>query len=309
MVEGLDDDDRFRMVEDELLYIAGKFTAHLHAAEYQRQKQQAKARNADTIDTISRPVVGRMTPGVRAKQDRLEKTRKRRDGVRKALAHRMIKGIDPQGEDESPWMGTGLQGLMEAPQGPVIQLSRPPSSGYSTKASAGLDRARGQLGVSTRPTATGKAKQSTAKEIANDENHDLDIPTRRSALLISPSSRPTTSMSANRQHPDRPTAPVSSCLQHEFTSPVTFEGSKTKTPLPVNRKDEASIVPLLSDSDDDLFASIRRRRQGRRASKKASCRGITRSLPPSATATSDTAAAQERDDKPETPEDIIPFFL
>ncbi len=37
MIDGLEDDDKYRMVEDEFVATAGTFTAHLHAAEYQRQ--------------------------------------------------------------------------------------------------------------------------------------------------------------------------------------------------------------------------------------------------------------------------------
>lgn len=50
-------DDKYRMVEDELLRVAQQFTTHLHRAEYTRLKEMTRLRNARTIREIERPVV------------------------------------------------------------------------------------------------------------------------------------------------------------------------------------------------------------------------------------------------------------
>lgn len=55
MVEGFDNDDRWRMVEDEFYSVAARFTAHLHAAQYRRLKDEAKKQNP-TIHPLVRPV-------------------------------------------------------------------------------------------------------------------------------------------------------------------------------------------------------------------------------------------------------------
>lgn len=60
MEEGLEKDDQYRMVEDEFLRTAQQFTVHLHTAEYKRQKKMVRSRNAQAINSITRPVVGKM---------------------------------------------------------------------------------------------------------------------------------------------------------------------------------------------------------------------------------------------------------
>lgn len=272
MLEGLDEDDRFRMVEDELVYIAGKFTAHLHAAEYHRQKQQARTRNAETIDSISRPVVGRMTPGVRAKHSRLEKTRKRRDGVRRALANGKGRGLDVESEDEAPWMGTTLQGLMEAPQGSEVRLSRLASVGPGIKPATGVRRAA--------PAPVGRTRAAT------------------------PVSRPPAPGHANPRavisRPPRATAPPA----RQATWPSKPGGSKEPAVPAPRAQDEIAIVSILSDSDDDLIASLRRKRREGRAP-----RGARSGKAQPSSSTTATATAQSHDRKPEADSDIIPSFL
>lgn len=270
MVEGLDEDDKFRMVEDELAYIAGKFTAHLHAAEYHRQKQQAKSRNAETIDTISRPVVGRMTPGVSAKHSRLEKTRKRKDGLRRAIASGKGVGVDVESdEEEAPWMGTSLQGLMEAPQGSGsgVRLSRLASVGPGTKAASG-----------TRPAPGGERARAVTPVVRG----------------------PRPGYARPRAAGDRPPR-ASAPPARQSTWPQEPLVSREETVVPAPRaQDEMAIVPIISDSDDDLIASLRRKRREGRAPREAR-RGRA---PPAS-----SAPPQNHDRKPEADSDIIPSFL
>ncbi|KAL5601391.1 hypothetical protein BROUX41_002622 [Berkeleyomyces rouxiae] len=61
MIEGLDNDDQYCMVEDELYETAKRFTAHLHDAEYQRLRNEVRSLNASDAKNIARPVVGSMT--------------------------------------------------------------------------------------------------------------------------------------------------------------------------------------------------------------------------------------------------------
>ncbi len=71
MLDGIENDDGYRMVEDEFLSVAGEFTRHLHAAEYQRLKQLAKAQNAETIRNISRPITRTMSDLFKRRQTAL----------------------------------------------------------------------------------------------------------------------------------------------------------------------------------------------------------------------------------------------
>src|ERR1700722_17044361 len=49
MVDGIENDDGWMMVEDELFTTARLFTTHLHHAEYQRVKGLARTRPADRL--------------------------------------------------------------------------------------------------------------------------------------------------------------------------------------------------------------------------------------------------------------------
>lgn len=282
MIEGLGHDDGYRMVEDELLTMAGRFTAHLHAAEYHRQKQQAKTRNADTIDTISRPVVGRMTPTVKAKRGRLDKSRNMAGGLRRALANGRDNGVDAESEDDAPWVGTSLQGLMEAPRGSAIRLSRLASVGPGAKAGGSRpDRVmRGSASqasvtgsesrASTRPLHRKRNVPESAEETTDDDDLDTPEPTRRQ------SARPPHLATTRHAKADRPRSP----------------------------KRDVAIIPLLSDSDDDLLAGLRKRRQESRAPRGPSRRGNPRPSP-----SLSSTAARDRGKKPEASHDIIPSFL
>lgn len=133
MIPGLDADDAFRMVEDEFHSVARAFTAHLHAAEYQRLKAAAMERATGAqghgVLAIHRPVVGAMTDAVRRKHDRADKTAEQQRALRDAglvgggggggVSAGKGKGragdaaADDAETDETPWAGTPLFGLME----------------------------------------------------------------------------------------------------------------------------------------------------------------------------------------------------
>ncbi|KAG8425258.1 hypothetical protein J3458_001982 [Metarhizium acridum] len=131
MIAGPAGDDRYRMVEDELLATAGLFTAHLHRAEYTRLKRLAAAQNAAAIREIERPVV----PGPATA------TATRRRGLASRTARRRGLG---RGDGEGPWVGSSLQGLMETPRGEDASLA-----GVGARLGGG----GGGLGATSRPRA------------------------------------------------------------------------------------------------------------------------------------------------------------
>ncbi|KAL2153004.1 hypothetical protein VTH82DRAFT_4159 [Thermothelomyces myriococcoides] len=110
MIEGIDHDDMYRMVEDEFLAVAGEFTRHLHAAEYQRLKRLAKSQNAETIQNISRPVTQEMTDLVKRRHAALNTAARQRKGIVKTLRNR-TGGINSDEEEQSRRRATSLQGL------------------------------------------------------------------------------------------------------------------------------------------------------------------------------------------------------
>lgn len=136
MIDGFNNDDRYRMVEDEFLDVAKEFTQHLHAAEYQRMKKSAKAKNAATINAISRPVTTRIGDQTRRKVESVTRAKKQADAIKD------IHGDQPRDEgnsDESqgPWLGTALHGLMEKPRASAVPLTDISGFHSSSKAAAG----------------------------------------------------------------------------------------------------------------------------------------------------------------------------
>lgn len=116
------------MVEDEFRAVAGIFTAHLHAAEYHRLKALAKTQNAETINSISRPVTGAMTDAVARRRGGIATAKRQSHGLRSAIAPSngaQSPGTDGSEDDgEELWKGTSLQGLMKSPCRKAIPLSR-----------------------------------------------------------------------------------------------------------------------------------------------------------------------------------------
>jgi hypothetical protein len=114
MEDGMENDDIFRMVEDEFLDTAKDFTQHLHAAEYQRMKKAAKSQNADTISSISRPVTTRMPEETRRKVESVARAKKQASVLNRLLGNRR-GGSDTDDDSDGPpgpWVGTALHGLM-----------------------------------------------------------------------------------------------------------------------------------------------------------------------------------------------------
>jgi hypothetical protein len=155
MNEGIDHDDKYRIVEDEFLSIAQRFTVHLHAAEYKRQQKMVKRRNADTINSISRPVTGKMP----------DQTRRRVESVARAKAQKTVlagllgKGVgngdvsdDSDDADGLPYVGTTLHGLMDSPRRKAASLKKLGTIAATTRAAAGFKQ----------PAAHSKSSQLTA---------------------------------------------------------------------------------------------------------------------------------------------------
>ncbi|EQB52223.1 hypothetical protein CGLO_08193 [Colletotrichum gloeosporioides Cg-14] len=176
MVEGLENDDKYRMVEDELFTVAGQFTAHLHAAEYQRLKTQTKSQNAETIKNISRPVVGSLTEIARRRQEELLRKKKQREALRKAKKE---ANVDDESGDETsmPWHGTSLQGLMDSPQKKEVPLTT------LTRADSGTKKSLFGGVIRSHRRSAPMSRREVLEEETESESDDLGgpvkAPTRR----------------------------------------------------------------------------------------------------------------------------------
>jgi hypothetical protein len=140
MVEGMEDDDKYRMVEDEFLTIAQSFTVHLHAAEYKRQQKMARTRNAETISSISRPVTGKMPDQTKRKLEAIERAKSQKTIVESLVGKKAAGAeLSDDSDDDTglPYFGTSLHGLMDSPSRKKASLKKI-SATVTTRAAAGF---------------------------------------------------------------------------------------------------------------------------------------------------------------------------
>jgi hypothetical protein len=190
MDEGLDRDDKYRMVEDEFLSIAQQFTVHLHAAEYKKQQKMVKVRNAETINSISRPVTGKMPDHTKRKVEGVARSKAQRKALQSVLE---TKSGEAEDSDESdgdglPYVGTTLHGLMDSPRGKSRSLAEIRSPGAATRAAAGFQRpaaqskaaqnkrSRSPVAIVALRLGLPNPENDGATESSDDDDDDLDAP-------------------------------------------------------------------------------------------------------------------------------------
>ncbi|KAJ4864950.1 hypothetical protein T069G_01480 [Trichoderma breve] len=243
MIPGPLNDDKFRMVDDEFLHMAQRFTAHLHRAEYDRLKALAKAQNAATISEIERPVVASAVPTARARQrsEAAQNSMKRRKALEAESGEDGDNRKAKQDEQRSPW-ATGLRGLMEAPrrEGRTIMPAASASSSSSrTRAAAGYS-----------------SKSSPQQDHQSRE--------------LSPSLPPLAS-SSKRVKLDLPANPKSTATQKLPKGVPRPDSSRTKAD-----NQPPSVYNVDDDLDDDLFG-LHERRMSRKKSREQSKRPAAKS--------------------------------
>jgi len=278
MIEGVDHDDMYRMVEDEFLAVAGDFTRHLHAAEYQRLKGLAKSENAETIQNISRPVTGEMTDLVKRRHAALDTASKQRTGIAKTLGKRAAGNNSSEDREErSRRPATSLQGLMDSPRKQGVPLSLAavtrPRSGHgpgdgspSRRRPSGLDSQRMAPSDGTQGALIRLKREPTTE---SDDDDDLDGP-------------PSWPSKANLRHPEQSAKPPARQLSAPKPLARTeSEPSNTRNPFQTAgnapKRSFMHETPLSEPADpahedeDDFFSRLRARRaeQKRRRETKA----------------------------------------
>ncbi|KAM7216926.1 hypothetical protein V8F06_007689 [Rhypophila decipiens] len=274
MREGVDKDDRYRMVEDEFLAVAHDFTRHIHAAEYQRLKNMAKSQNEETIQNISRPVTGEMTELVKRRQAVLNTAKRQR----KILGKRYYADTDSEDdEDERDGRkegGSSLQGLMDSPRKRAIPLiSLGSGLGTRTATSPSRRRRRDLIGQSQNAAQSRRDEPAHVTESSSDDDYDLDggpmdwLPTRTSRPVAPPpraqtaarvesrlSSRPSTSATTNRH--DASSSTAQPATTHHASSASRTDGQKATQ---IKQEDDDD-----GDDHEDFFSRIRARRAAMR---------------------------------------------
>jgi hypothetical protein len=188
MNEGVDRDDKYRMVEDEFLTVAQKWTVHLHAQEYKRLEKMVKARNAETINSISRPVSDRMPDHARRREESVAKSKAQRDTLEGLLRKKSDAEDTDSNEDGLPYVGTSLHDLMGSPGKKAASLSKIGPAQATTRAAAGFQKPAQTKTASKQRTdfhsplsesnhqPTLPSKDSEVSTASEDEDDDLDAP-------------------------------------------------------------------------------------------------------------------------------------
>ncbi|KAK8052507.1 hypothetical protein PG993_003892 [Apiospora rasikravindrae] len=298
MVEGLDNDDRYHMVEDELLATARQFTAHLHAAEYLRLKDAAKSQNAAVISQIARPVVGGMSRIAEKKKERADLLRKQNAAIRNANKDDSDSDDDEVGPD-SALKGTSLYTLMASPRKQVPRLDKIASFSKATRAAAGFGAGSSEMADSSRLLSLFSSSPTRhltpAMHVDDDDSDDLDVLRRPSTSRID-NIRSTLGSSrySNRQQPNLPVPTTGMKRPSAFTrtpSPPA-QGSQTTQTITQN-----TIALSDEDSDGDLFGVKSRIAQRSTRERK---RAKTTQQESSKTSTTTTSSSTR---------DFIPGFL
>ena len=264
MIEGPEHDDRYRMVEDELLSVAQRFTAHLHAAEYQRLQEASKSRNAKTIKDISRPVVGSMTDLVKRKYERKDRAKKQRLLRKEALG---TSDDDTSSEDDY-YKGTSLYGLMESPRKKAKRLDALVTVSTTTRAAAGFGETSGRKpGISGVASHLPFDKQLGSRPRKNVACAPVDDETTDEDDLDGPGPS-TMSKSAQKSTSSRKQLPQVRPTQGAAKSPATSTSAKlvageTVAPPP------GKAGPIPNDSSDDTTGDYFSRLSNRRAILKS----------------------------------------
>ncbi|KAL6829923.1 hypothetical protein V8C40DRAFT_238810 [Trichoderma camerunense] len=267
MIPGPLNDDKFRMVDDEFLHMAQRFTAHLHRAEYDRLKALAKAQNAATISEIERPVVASAVPTARARQrsEAAQNTMKRRKALEAESGDDAGDGDSRKAKGDEQRVATGLRGLMEAPRreartimpatsGSSSSSRTRAAAGYSSKSSPQQDHRSREISPSLPPLA------SSSKRVK------LDLP-------ANPKSTATQSRNTSQQprNSNLNLQAMSSCPTELPKGVSRLDSSRTKAD-----NQPPSVYNVDDDLDDDLFG-LHQRRTSRKKSREQSKRPAAKS--------------------------------
>lgn len=269
MVEGFDNDDRWRMVEDEFYSVAARFTAHLHAAQYRRLKDEAKKQNP-TIHTLARPVTRPPTLDVVRRQAASTLVASQRRAIATAKLHSKASSsastaapaaaAQPGDEDSdrfqirTPRKRTHLASLLDSPRKKAQPLSIATSNGKASAAAINTSSQPSSLGIRTgTPSAQAmsfathhKISMSTAKT-AHARYGPHDIPERAAVGVgLTPGlARSQSDHNSNVDDLERNSARSNGILQANH---LTAEASKkTVIERDVSARDGAPQKPMSAD--------------------------------------------------------------
>ncbi|KAJ5610920.1 hypothetical protein N7510_007639 [Penicillium lagena] len=263
LIEGLDKDDAWIMVEDEFYAVAQTFTQHLHYAEYVRRTKEAKARNAASLGELDRPTDGRtaIPKNVQRKHEAEKLAARQKSGLGQVLGGNAEEHEDT--EDEM-WAGTHLHDLLTSPR-KARSLAGVQTIKSATRAAAGYGKAAAFTSSQARVTSGEEPPSSSMapevqrmdvdEETASDEDDDLDleVTTAPAPVRRQPGNQsgpvPSSGSTDKPRSAERPTASSSKSKRQSFARPS--QGPAVNVPK--------SRMQMLFDDLDELPAPSRQR--------------------------------------------------
>jgi hypothetical protein len=182
MHPGMDEDDKYIMVEDEFISTARLFTAHLHHASYRQHIKQAASRAKSAMTPIVRATVGDGKAKLAVqKQNEIEELRRKQ---KKGLVN---MGLE---DDDDPWMRNPLlKGLMgDENMGSVVKIGRyvrsqeidgSPETGGENVADATDEDDLDAVPVRRKSSSASKPSHDTQKPIDLESSPPKSFPKRR----------------------------------------------------------------------------------------------------------------------------------
>lgn len=261
MIPGIQNDDKWRMVEDEFVAVAHKFTAHLHAAEYQRLKERVKRDNSDAIRSLSRLVSGPMTENVKKRHAALLRGQSQYRGIKRASGAAAADELDG---DEMSWAGTNLRELMNSPRKKPAPLATLVSNGPGTRAAALQHQSSSPIRHSPlsgeMAGSYGGLDHQVSSPPAQSPSHGYDDKDRGSAVKHLAQHAAGGTSPARIQRPTQKTSTPHAATANEFSSRHA-EATTTSKPTLGTSGDR-------SDSDSSIETFFDRRMRERRAERK-----------------------------------------
>ncbi|PGH10847.1 hypothetical protein AJ79_05207 [Helicocarpus griseus UAMH5409] len=279
MKEGLENDDKYIMVEDEFLATAQTFTHHLHHAEYVRRKNEAKIKNANAIKDLARPTGLKSALSVegRKNMEADENSARQKAALEKFknVAGRPLvdsevedEGIDSEEDrDDDPWVGTSLQNLMtnQRKHQSLVGLQGIKST---SRAALGFSKASTDLPPEGQPenhderSGSSRAAVTDAHVIDDEtttgEDDDLDAqPRQPKTVQRTQQPKPTVSRTTAYASVSRPTdaetkttwyPPEKVNVSHKPA--VSVSSNSRHAPFPPSRP-RSRMMSFLDDLDDD----------------------------------------------------------
>lgn len=270
MIDGFQNDDKYRMVEDEFLDIAKEYTQHLHAAEYLRLKAAARNKSAATAGKLTRPVIGTMPGATKRKLESVDRAKKQAEAVAKLKKDKAKMEYESDPEAPEPWLGTALHGLMEEPCHTTSTITDVVETVSTSKAAKGfkgskLGRADDYgLDTSDDTDQAPSRPRHAMKEVGTEsEDDDLDAPTITSWKRKLPvNSCPPAVKKEIKSEPDLPPPPRRSLFARTSAAGATpTPRSTTSTPPEPSIKSEQPEVVELPRTSADILARMAKRRE------------------------------------------------